>query len=299
MKEELVRYLEILKKELHLDSTSKQEIMRELEAHVEDSCQDMQKDGLSENEALDKSLKSLGPVHILARQIDELQNQGTWRQALLAAMPHLFFAALFALKWLTGVVWLPILFAVIFIIAVYGWHHSKPSWLFPWLGYSLLPVVAAGVSLLYLPKAWAWITLVIYIPLVLCIPCFIAIKFLKRDWLYTTLMLLPIPTITGWFLAAGQESYLPNLKVLNNFSPWTGLTFLVLGFSVVLFVRLKKRWFRIIAIVISGMTTSLVVILTSNRLGLASFIGLTALLLSFLFVPAFLEHNIKQGNKSA
>lgn len=298
MKGELIRYLEILKKELHLDSASKQEIIRELEAHVEDSCQDMQKDGLSAGEALNRSLKSLGSAHFVARRIEEIQNQGTWRQALLAAMPHLFFAALFALKWLTGVMWLPIMFAVIFIIVLYGWHHRKPAWLFPWLGYSLLPVVAAGVSLLYLPMAWAWITLLIYIPLVLCIPCFIAIKFMKRDCLYTTLMFLPIPAMTGWFIAAGQESVLPDMIVLNNFAPWTGLTFLVLALSVVLFIRLKQRWLRIIAIIMSGVTTSLVVILASNRLGFASFLGLTALLLSFLLVPAFLEHNIKQENES-
>jgi hypothetical protein len=225
----------------------------------------------------------------------------TWRQALLAAMPHLFFAVMFALKWWMGIAWLPIMFAVILGISLYGWCHGKPSWLFPWLSYSLFPVVAAGVSLLYLPSAWSWVTLAIYIPLVLWLLSFITIKFMRRDWLYSALMLLPASAFVGWFLAAGQKASFPGIKIdfLYDYAPWTGLTFMVFAVSVALFIRFRQRWLRIVALITSGLVTSMVTILASNELRLAAFIGLVVLILSFLLVPAFVERKVRRGNQSA
>jgi len=293
---ELRRYLQNIKENLHLDPASEKEIICELEAHVEDRCLEMQKSGLSEEEAMEKSLRLLGSAKQVAHQIYETHSQGTWRQALLAGMPHLFFAALFALNWLTGVTWIPILLIVIAGVVFYGLFRAKPAWLFPWLGYALFPVAAAGASLLYLPKGWPWLTLILYIPLVLWLCCFIIIKFIRRDWLYATLMLVPVPTFVGWFLASGQKMF-PSLKLssLYDFAPWTGLTFLMLGVSVTLFVRSKKRWFRITALSISGLLSASVVTLASNRLGFVAFLGMALLMLSFVLVPAYIEHQIRQN----
>ncbi len=300
MKLELIRYLQSIKEQLRLDPASETEVIRELEAHVEDSCQEMQNAGLHEDEALEKCLGRLGSAQAVARQIYQAHNQGTWRQALLAAMPHLFFAIMFALKWWMGIAWLPIMFTVILGIGLYGWCHGKPSWLFPWLSYSLFPVVAAGVSLLYLPSAWAWVTLVLYIPLVLWLLSFITIKFMRRDWSYSALMLLPASSFAGWFLAAGQKASFPGLKInfMYDFAPWTGLTFMVLAVSVALFIRLRQRWLRIATLVTAGVLISLVTILASNQLGLASFIGLVVLILSFLLIPASVERKVRR-NQSA
>ena len=297
MKLELNRYLQNLKEHLRMDPTFETEVIRELETHVEDSCQELEKAGLTEDEALEKCLRRLGPAKIVARQMYEAHNQGTWRQALLAATPHLLFAIIFALKWWMGINILPIMFAVILGVGFYGWCHGKPYWLFPWLSYSLFPIVAVGVSLLYLPAGWAWVTLALYIPLVLWLLSFITIKFMRRDWSYSVLMLLPTSAFIGWFLAAGQKTSFPGLKInfMYDFAPWTGLTFMVLAVSVALFIRLPQRWLRITALVTSGMIISTVTILVSTQLGLASFIGLFVLILSFLLVPAFVEHKLRKN----
>ena len=301
MKLELKQYLQNIQEHLRLDPSSEKEVIQELEAHVEDSCQEMQNAGLPEDEAIEKCLRLIGPAKTVARQIYEVHNQGTWRQALLAALPHLFFAVMFTLKWWMGTGWLPIMFTVILGIGLYGWCHGKPSWLFPWLSYSLIPAVAAGVFLLYLPSAWAWITLALYIPLVLWLLSFITIKFMRRDWVYSALMLLPASTFVGWFIAAGQKTKLPILKdnIMFDLALWKGLTFLVFAVSVVLFIRLRQRWLRIVALITSGLVTSTVTILASNQLGLASFIVLISLMLSFLLVPAFVERKVRRGNQSA
>jgi hypothetical protein len=297
LRAELSRYLRKIRENLHLDAALEKEIIQELETHVEDRCLEMQKSGLSEEEAMENSLQLLGSAKMVAHQIYEAHSQGTWRQALLAGMPHLFFAALFALNWLTGVTWVPVLLIVIAGVVFYGLLHSRPTWLFPWLGYALFPVAAAGASLFYLPKGWPWLTLIFYVPLVLWLCCFIIIKFIKRDWLYATLILVPVPTFVGWFLASGQGVF-PDLKLsfLYDFAPWTGFTFLILGVSVALFVRLKNRWFRITALVIPGLMSAAVITLASNRLSFWAFLGLLLLMLSFVLVPAYIEHRVRQNN---
>jgi hypothetical protein len=291
----LYRYMQSVRENLRLDPSSEKEIIRELETHVEDRCSEMEKSGLSAPEAMEKSIRLLGSAKLVARQIYEVHSQGTWRQAILAGMPHLFFAALFALNWLTGVTWIPILLVVIAGVLFYGLCQDKPGWLFPWLGYAMFPVAGAGVSLLYLPKGWPLVTLLLYIPLVLWLCCLITIKFIRRDWLYATLMLVPVPTFVGWFMTSGQSVF-PELKLgfLHNFAPWSGLTFLMLGVSAALFTRLSNRWLRITALGASGILPAAVIILASNRLGFAAFIGLSLLMLSFVLVPVFIEHRLRQ-----
>jgi len=297
MKQELNRYLQSLKTHLTMDPAFENEVIRELEAHIEDSCQELQNAGLPEDQALEKCLTGLGSPKTVARQMYETYNQGTWQQALLAATPHLLFAIIFALKWWIDINILPIMFIIILGIALYGWRHGKPYWLFPWLSYSLFPIVAAGVALLYLPAVWAWLTLAFYIPLVLWFLSFITIKFMRRDWSYSLLMLFPASAFIGWLLAAGQKPGFPNLKIsfMYNFAPWTSLTFLVLAISVALFIRLRQRWLRIATLATSGVVISLVTILASNQLGLASFIGLVMLILSFLLIPAFVERKVRRN----
>jgi hypothetical protein len=114
-------------------------------------------------------------------------------------------------------------------------------------------------------------------------------------------MLLPASAFVGWFMAAGQKSSFPGLKIdfMYNFAPWTGLTFMVLAISGALFIRLRQRWLRITALIISGVMISAVTILASNGLGLISFLGLVLLILSFLLVPAFVERKVRGRNQSA
>lgn len=293
---ELNRYLRNVRENLRMDPASETEILSELAAHVEDRCHEMQETGLSEEEAIESSLRLLGSARTVARQIYETHSRGTWRQALLAGMPHLFFAGLFALNWLTGVAWVPIMLAFIAAIVLYALLHGKPAWLFPWLGYALLPVVAAGVSLLYLPQGWRLATLILYVPLVLWLSCFITIKFIRRDWLYSTLMLLPVPTFVGWYMA-GRGAAVPDVKLglLHGFAPWTALTFLLLGISAALIIRMQSRTLRIIAIIVSGSVSVAVVTLASNRLDFTSFVGLAVLMLIFVLAPVFVERRLARN----
>jgi hypothetical protein len=181
-------------------------------------------------------------------------------------------------------------------MAVYGWWRGKPTWLFPWLGYSLLPVVAAGLLLLYLPEGWSWVAILIYVPLALWLVYAITVKTIKKDWLYTSLMLLPIPMIAGWFWAVEPVGAVPEhwLQRLQDFAPWIGLSFLALAVTVATFIRLRKRWLKIGVLVISGLITLTMV--ANHAEGKLSVFALLLLIISMLLLllsPALLERRVK------
>ncbi len=196
----LNHYLEIIRNNLRIDLAEEKEVISELETHIEDKLQELKECGLSEEEAESTCLGLLGSARVIARQIYEAHSQGSWGQAFLAAMPHLLFAALFALNWWHHIGWLSIILVMVIGTSIYGWWHGKPAWVFPWLGYSLVPVAAFGLILLYLPKEWSLLTVPFYFLFALWWLFCIVVQTAKRDWPFSSLMLLPLPIITGWFL---------------------------------------------------------------------------------------------------
>ena len=289
-------YLDSIRENLRLDRSVESEVIHELETHIEDELQELREAGLSEEEAADTCLKLLGSAKVVARQIYEAHSQGSWSQALLAAMPHMLFGLLFAVNWWRGIGWLLGMLVLVLSMAVYGWWRGKPAWLFPWLGYSLLPVVAAGLLLLYLPEGWSWVAILFYIPLALWLLYSITVQTIKRDWLYTSLMLLPVPTIIGWFMAVEPINKLPGhwLQSIQDFAPWIGLTSLALALTVATFIRLRKRWLRVSVLVVSGLITlTMVAYYTEGRLSLPALLILIVVMLLLLLSPALVERTLK------
>jgi hypothetical protein len=289
-------YLKDIRRDLRLSPAAEQEIISELETHAEERLLEMKEAGLSDEEAAEECLGLLGSARLVARQIYEAHSQGTWRQALLAALPHFFFALLCALKW-WNIGWLPVALGVVIGAVIYGWCHGRPNWLFPWLGYSLLPVVIAGLLLLYLPAGWAWVTILLYVPLVLLLLSYIAIRVINSDWLYSALMLLPIPSLVGWFVAARMEDKLGgfNLKQFNEFTPWIGLSFLVMAVTATVFIRIRQRRLKFVALSVSGVL-SLLIVAFAGTIKFPALFALLLLTFAFLLVPAFLDHWMRQGS---
>lgn len=292
----LARYLDSIRDYLRLDPQSEREVTGELETHIEDEIQELKEAGLSEEEASNTCIKLLGSAKLVSRQIYEAHSQGSWRQALLASMPHLLFGLLFALNWWQGVGWLLVMLILVLSMVYYGWCHGKPIWLFPWLGYSLLPVVIASVPLLYLPKGWCWLAIILYIPLASWLLWYVTVQTIKRDWLYSSLMLLPVPTIIGWFLTVQSHiSFLQfSLESLYKLAPWIGLSFLVLGVTVVLFIRLRQRWLKVSVLFISGLLTLIMAAFYAEGSLNVSTLLILVLLLSGLFLaPALLDRKVR------
>jgi len=297
----LSHYLENIKGNLRLDFPEEKEVINELKTHIEDRLQELEESGLSEEEATETCLGLLGSAKMVARQIYEAHSQGSWRQALLASMPHLLFGLLFVLNWWHHIGWLSITLILILGAIAYGWWHGKPAWVFSWLGYTLLPVAMVGLLLPLLPQGWSWIAIFLYIPLALWWLYYIVDQTVRRDWLFSSLMLLPVPIIAGWFLAiepqSGPTEY--SIQRVHEFAPWIGLSFLALALTIVTFTRLRQRWLRIGLLFIAGLLTlTMIVYYADGRLSLLAFLVLGLAMGGLFLIPALLERRIRKSKSN-
>lgn len=288
-------YLNRLKESLRIDPAIERDIVREYRAHLEDRCQELRESGLSEEEADKVAAKLLGPPRLIAKQIGEVYSQGTWQQAIFAALPHVLVALLFALHWWENTPGVPVVLILVIGTVIYGWSHGKPTWLFPWLGYCLTPVIAIGTLLMYLPGGWAWLAAIAYIPLALIIILSVAKQTIKIDWLFASLMLLPVPIVLGWRLALGIQDVLQWQARLYEAAQLIALTFAILALTAATFIRLRQRWAKAGALVTLE-TFLLVMVALADRNATSFWIWLFIILLAIVLLlgPALLEKRIRQ-----
>jgi hypothetical protein len=296
----LDQYLDDIRDNLRLDTADESEVIDELKTHIEDEYMEMREAGLSEEEAASSCIKFFGSAALVARQIYEAHSQGTWWEALLASLPHLLFALIFTLNWWRGIGWMVISLASVLAMAMYGWIRGKPLWLFPWRGYYFLPVLIAGILLLYLPAGWSWVAIVIYLPLVAVLVWSVTVRTVKRDWLYSALMTLPVPIVIGWFLAAGKEGEFMKISLdyIAYFAPGIGLSFLALSGTTIAFIRLRQRWLRGLLLLLSGfLSLVMVTYYSEGRISLPLFLGLTIIMLIMLLSPAVVDRKLRRNKQ--
>lgn len=296
MTPEFIQYLDTIKGRAKLDRQDENEVINELESHIEDKVEELKETGISEEEAVRICLGEMGSTEMVARQIYEAYSQGSWKQVFLASMPHLLFGGLFVLNWWHHLTWLAVLLVLTLGITVYGWWHGKPTWVFSWLGYTLIPVLAVGIMLLYLPRGWSLLTIPVYLPLTLWWLLRVIIQTTRKDWLFATVMLLPFPILFGWFIAIspGWRFTEDSFQRLNLFAPWIGLSFMALALTIAVFIRVRQRWVRIVLLGASGLLTlTMVAYYSMGRLNTFTFVGLVFVMWGVLLVPPLLERQLK------
>jgi len=261
-------YLNRFKSSLQIDQTIRDGVAEELYTHLEEKTQELEDKGLSKEEASKIAVQSLGSPELIAQQIYETHAQGSWKEALFSALPHLLVALLFTSYYWQNIIYVSVIVALTVGIAIYGWHRGKPVWLFPWLGYYLMPVVITGILLLSLPRSWGWIAALIYIPLALFVFIHIVRQTARRDWLYASLMLSPILVTFSWFssLGTGNEFLMDSMwwTSLKANAIWIVISFIALAGATIAFIRLKPRKYKIISLLIPPLVISFSVIATSR-----------------------------------
>jgi len=260
-------YLNRFKDCLHIDQTIKDGVAEELYTHLEDKTQELEENGLSREEASKIAVQSLGSPELIAQQIYETHAQGSWKEALFSALPHFLVALLFTSYYWQNIVYVSIILALTVGIAIYGWHRGKPIWLFPWLGYYLMPVVITGILLLSLPQGWGWIAALIYIPLALFAFIHIVRQTARRDWLYASLMLAPMLVTFTWFssLGTGNELLASDwIARLQTNALWIVISFIALAGATIAFIRLKPRRYKILSLLIPPLVILLSVTMASR-----------------------------------
>lgn len=289
-----MNYFSDIKNSLKLEQSVKDEFLLELSTHIEDKCQELREKGLSEEEAEKEALESLGSAKLITRQIYEVYSQGTWKQALFAALPLLLIAILFALHLMPNIIWTVILCVLIFVAVVYGWCRGKPTWLFPWVGCLLLPAILTGIMLVYLPNGWTWFISATYIPLSLIVLILVVKQTLKRDWLFISLMLLPVPIVLGWSLSFSLGNKILDPVHIYETGMLIALSFAILALSVVVFVRVKQRWLKTWVLIIPEiLVLALVTLSSSDSINFMGWLLLSALAIILILGPALLERTSK------
>lgn len=293
-----LNYTDSLKDYLRLDTTIEGNVVRELNAHLEDKSHELIESGLSEEEATATAAKLLGSPRIVAKQMYEVYSQGSWRQALFAALPHLLVAALFAMHFWQNTFWLVGMLGAITGAVIYGWCHGKPAWLFPWLGYCLIPVIAVGILLIYLPGGWVWFAATAYVPLALLVIFSVTKQTIRKDWLFASLMLLPIPIVLSWMLALELEDKLIWQEQLFEFASLIALSFAVLALTVATFIRIRQRWAKVGALLTLEVLTLVMIGLGGkSAIGFGGWLILALLALLLLLGPALLERKIREADR--
>ncbi len=315
MMPEIRGYLDEVKSHLHLDPATEIQVTRELYSYFQEKMDELQEAGLSEKEATKVATQCCGRPRVIAQRMYEAYSKGSWSEAALAFLPHLIIAGLFLTHlWRHSFV-APIAFVFVVGITLYGWWHGKPSWLYPWIGYSLSLLLIGGYTSQHIlvqatsfllwrhgtfPNIWALLLISALCLFSIWIIVRTTIRVARRDWILASLMLVPLPIVGGWLLNLEQAGGLfqGSMEALHASDMFMALALVTLGVTSAAFIRLRQRVLKVGALVSIGSIALAMV--AHNLWGNQGFLGLLAtslLLLLFLLSPALLEAKIGHGEQ--
>ena len=211
-------YVGVLSRHIRLQPGKKNEIIRELESHLEDKASDLASQGMSPEAARRLAMQQMGDPVALAGQIQKIHTAVSLREMGLAIIPHLLIAGLVAFELCDSILAVAMTLAVIGGGAWLDWRRGSPGiWSHSWLGFTLaapaiflLMVVIShgdlGQALLEgssYPVSMSLIFLFwCYVGVALWVMARIVYRVVGDDWLVVAISGLSIPVLTAWALVA-------------------------------------------------------------------------------------------------
>ena len=316
MDRELQSYFHALTRKLKLDRDTNREIVLELQSHLEEKIQELEEEGLTHEEARSRALLELGQPDIIARGMYSVHSRGSWRDILLATLPHLLLASLFALH-----LWNRYLLVVVLLIGIAfvtrrGWKSGRPKWTYTWLGYSMAaPALSWLMALSALGYgAWRYFTtgdlpfsfpiyllLIAYVPFSLWIMVNVLMKVVRQDWLLASLTALPFPFLTSWVLFPNWQGGLwsANAAQVREADTDRALVFLALAVTTGVFLKVGQRLIKIGLLTAStAMLVVFTVVAIPLGFGILSAILITLASVAFLLSPAILQSRLDRSEPS-
>ena len=309
---EATNYLHALARRLHLDPAEKDEIIQELEAHLEDKAAELETQGIDHDAAVARAVQEMGAPNAVARGMYEVHSPGVWRDVILATIPHFLLASLFALHLWSHYFLVSLLLIAIAFVTWRNWRAGSPSkWSYSWMGYSLAaPALSWLLSLIILGYgAWTLLTtgqlpfnvvlfflLIGYVPFSMWIMANVIFKMVKRDWLLASLTALPFPFLTSWILFLNWQGGLwsEHAERMQDSDTARAFIFVAMAVTTAVFLKVGPRLLRIGLLTVS---TSILVIITAASLpvslGALAVILMIVASLAFLLSPAMLESNME------
>ncbi len=312
---ELQSYLQTLTRKLKLDPGTNKEIALELQGHLEEKIEELEEEGLTYSEALSRALRDLGHPDLIARDMYSVHSRGSWRDILLAALPHLLLASLFALHLWTRYLLVAVVLIAVTFVTLRGWKSGRPKWTYTWLGYSLAaPALSWLMALTALGYgAWRYFTtgdlplsvpiymlIIAYIPFSLWIMANVVVRVVRQDWLLASLTALPFPFLTSWMFFLNWQGGLWGAGSAETRTTDTdrALVFLALAVTTGVFLKMGQRVLKIALLTIS---TALLAVFTMVAIplsiGLFSMILITLASVAFLLSPAILQSRLHRRER--
>ena len=317
MEGELQGYLHALTRELKLDPVTNSDIVLELRGHLEEKIGDLEREGLTYHEALSQAVRDLGHPDLIARGMYSVHSRGSWLETLLAALPHLLLAALFALHLWTTYLLVVVLPLAVACVTLKAWRAGRPNWTYTWLGYSM---AAPALSWLFALAAlgygaWRYFTtgalplsipiyllILAYVPFSLWIMARVLTRVVRQDWLLASLTALPFPFLTSWILFPNWQGHLwsGNASEVRESDADRALVFLALAVTTGVFLKVGHRNLKIALLTVS---TAVLVVFTIAAvplsISLLSVILIALASVAFLLSPAALQSRLESGRHPA
>ena len=309
-------YFRTLTRKLRLDPSTNKEIALELQDHLDEKVRDLEEDGLTYDEALSEAARELGHPDLVARGMYSVHSRGSWRDILLATLPHLLLASLFALHLWNRYLLVGVLLVGISFVALKGSKAERPKWTYTWLGYSMVaPALSWLMALTALGYGgWKFLTtgslpfsfpiyllLIAYVPFSLWIMAKVVMRVVRQDWLLASLTALPFPFLTSWILFPNWPGgiWAASSVQVRDADSDRALVFLALAVTTGVFLKVGHRLLKIGLLTLS---TALLVVFTVVAiplgLGLLSMILVTLASVAFLLSPAFLQSRLDRREPS-
>ncbi|MGD0765936.1 MAG: hypothetical protein ABR978_06480 [Dehalococcoidia bacterium] len=303
---EVACYLREVQDLLHLDPRLKRLILAELRTYFQEKVHELQSEGFSEREATRLAIECCGRPRVIARRMYEAYSHGSLAEAACASLPHLIVAFLFA-----GHLWLQPAWSIpavagIAAVTVSAWWNGRPSWLYPWIGYSLSVLLVGGwVSrpvlghfLAFLldggsaPNLALVLLVLTFSVLSASVIAVTTVRVARRDWLLASLMLVPLPLVGGWLASLqGMHGFFQGPAAgLHGLDGEMSLALVALAFTSAGFVLVRQRVLKIGGLAVVGTLAAATV---GHSLwgehGLFGLLSASFLLLLLLLIPAIVR----------
>ena len=304
---QLGSYFDELRRSLSLEPAAADDVLRELQTHADDCLKDLRRKGQGD-ELLEKVLRRhLGRPRVLARLLQEAHTQATWREALLAALPFLLAAILFATHLWHNPAALAGFGAVVVAVTLGASWHGKPSWFYTWAGIAMAMLVVCGYLAFLVLRSHASDVVggtknplillgvsgaAVYYPLAVLVLCWCTVVVVRRDWVLASVMLSPLPAMTMWLAAVHHAGGIlaPDWSQAAGYDASLGGACLGMALAGATIVRAQSRTARLVTLVSSVLV---ILAVTSGARGPGSLLAVTggqgALVLGFLLIPAAID----------
>jgi len=296
-------YLVAFRERLGLGSAESQEIVEELESHLNDKARDLEGQGFDGQTARILAVRHLGDPSEMARRMRLVYGYAGWTDVMLAALPHLMVGSMFLLEFCCNYFIIALFLGAITAVTWYGWHKGSPSkWLYSWLGYVIVAPVVSFLIAIHAIGYGAWVMLTgkglpVFDPMIILLICCapfamysllkLAREMVRRDWLLVSFAALPVPVFASWVLFFhSYEIYMGiHVEMLGNVDYLDMGIFVGLAVITGLYLKLGRRALKVGLLLVSAVTLGIVTAiamppgfnLTNAAMVFLAYIGLIAL----------------------